>query len=1156
MIRSFRFIATLSFCAFASFFCTTSHGQTLLHYWNFNKLGIVDTFPKIPLLKADYSLIDTNKAYMLYTFIPGTTTTRMNQSWIDSLTPGTTVNAQQGAAAGTCLRARNPVDSALLWFYIPTTGYAQGVNFSFALESSSVKSGPEVLVFNYSIDSGLHWKTNNITVNGSNVDTLNTKPSVYQGSSFGLITVGLTDSTVHNNSKLVLSIGFKRDDTGAVTGTSGNVRLDNISITTIPLTPTITISRPSKLDTIISAAIDTIRYTTSGIVSRQKTYSYSLDSGATWNTIATDTGIVLSGGYGYVWTTVPTVINPNPKVIIRAVDSAGTTGYSSAFTVIPVPRTIVISHPGSDTLYSGKKDTILYKTTGIVSRKKSYFYSLDSGRTWNMIGYDTGIVIGGGVFGKVWTVPLVYDPSSRAIIAISDSAEVIGYSSLFTLLPFPMGTPPANLIHYWHFNQVNGVYNYTSAPPMSSDYSAVGKGGISFQLDPGTSPYSYPGIITDTFGTSQDAQLGYPGGQALKIENPSDSVQVLFYIPTTNHENIQVHYALQTSRTYRGPVIEQFDYSIDSGLTWRTTALKQTSDTIDIAPYAGGWGNITVDLSSDLLASDNPNLVFRLRFAGNNSSSLGYVAIDNFSVTGPVGQVTIPGVPTLVHYWNFNKLAGPYIHPNIPNIKADFSLLDTNKAYLEYYLLPGTSATWAFANNAGGAQVDNVASTDTTNLRQGAPSGTGLRCRNPVDSSELHWHIPSTGYSNLVITFATQSSSTTSGDSAQIYTYSVDGGTTWKPVATVNGAPGNTLDLTQGGLTGPYLANFGKVVITFGSDAAVNNNPNLIFRIVCKGNTSLLSGNNRYDDFTVDGSTGTSSVNPPPQPGLITSVALDGFTSATPVDTIYGGTVHTISYSTSGGVTPARNIEYTIDGVSWYPVANNVTTTSYSWKVPVIPLPATSRAYVRVIDGNGVEGTSPRFVILDSGKIRNITMAWHDILVGQTVPILWVVGGYVGPTVTIDISNDSGKTWTNVVSNDTFGYNDSYKWTAPMTPDSNFIVRLTFPTTGLVGYSKPFAVSLPPAGVSEPNATKNSLRLWPNPIAFSTTLKYSLPESGNVTLSLRDVTGREVETIPEGLQAAGDNQLKFDASQLPNGVYLLDLTSGSTVYRGRIVVLH
>jgi hypothetical protein len=242
---------------------------------------------------------------------------------------------------------------------------------------------------------------------------------------------------------------------------------------------------------------------------------------------------------------------------------------------------------------------------------------------------------------------------------------------------------------------------------------------------------------------------------------------------------------------------------------------------------------------------------------------------------------------TLIHYWNFNTLAGPYIHPNIPHIMPDYPSGDT--AYLEYYLLPGTPATWAIsgpdANNASGAQIDNVGG-DTTNARNGAAAGTGIRFRNPTDSAELHWHIPSTGFSNLVVKFATQTSSVASGDSVQDYSYSVDGGKTWDSTGmTVNGAPGHTLDLTQGGNAASIYLSFSPVTVTFGSATTINNNPNLIFRIIFKGNThpgfpvsgsNQVSGNNRFDNFTVDGTGST----PPPTAAIIHYWNLDNTPTA------------------------------------------------------------------------------------------------------------------------------------------------------------------------------------------------------------------------------------------------------------------------------------
>ncbi len=334
-------------------------------------------------------------------------------------------------------------------------------------------------------------------------------------------------------------------------------------------------------------------------------------------------------------------------------------------------------------------------------------------------------------------------------------------------------------------------------------------------------------------------------------------------------------------------------------------------------------------------------------------------AILAFGLAGFAEKANAQTTPTLIHYWNFNNLAGPYTHPNIPPIVADYTILTpADSAYLEYYLLPGTSASWAItgvdANNASGAQIDNVASTDTTNLRQGAISGLALRARNPTDSSELHWHIPSTGFTNLVVTFATESSSLASGDSAQVYSYSVDGGKTWDSTGmTVNGAPGHILDLTQGESASSVYLGFGPVVITFGSDLTVNNNPNLIFRIVFNGHThpnTPVSGNNRFDDFTLDG-----VGNAGPAPASISMIA------PAPGSIFVPGQKAAVAFKTFSTVGQVRTIQFSPDsGKTWVPAGSITGDTSTTLTVPNV---ATTKGLVRVTDSAGVTASIGPFII-------------------------------------------------------------------------------------------------------------------------------------------------------------------------------------------------
>ncbi|MFI5201907.1 MAG: T9SS type A sorting domain-containing protein, partial [Candidatus Kapaibacterium sp.] len=305
----------------------------------------------------------------------------------------------------------------------------------------------------------------------------------------------------------------------------------------------------------------------------------------------------------------------------------------------------------------------------------------------------------------------------------------------------------------------------------------------------------------------------------------------------------------------------------------------------------------------------------------------------------------------LIHYWNFNNLPALLKRP-VPPILADFTAghAPADSVYLEYYVLPGTSSGWATGNNGGG-QIDQTGGTDS-NARNGDVAGNGMRCRNPLDSAELRWHIPSTGFSNLVITFALQSSSTTSGDSAQIYSYSTDGGLTWKYTGiTVNGANTDTLDVEQGGATGPYESGtlFGLVHITL-TDPTVNNNAKLIFRITFLGNTHLLSGNNRFDNFTVDG---VGAAGPPPA----------SITMRTPVagSIFVPGQKTTISFTTFSKVGQVRTIQFSPDsGKTWVPVTQLTSDSSYTLTAPNV---ATTKGFISVTDSAGVTAKTGPFII-------------------------------------------------------------------------------------------------------------------------------------------------------------------------------------------------
>ena len=66
---------------------------------------------------------------------------------------------------------------------------------------------------------------------------------------------------------------------------------------------------------------------------------------------------------------------------------------------------------------------------------------------------------------------------------------------------------------------------------------------------------------------------------------------------------------------------------------------------------------------------------------------------------------------------------------------------------------------------------------------------------------------------------------------------------------------------------------------------------------------------------------------------------------------------------------------------------------------------------------------------------------------------------------------------------------------------------------------------------------------YPNPFNAQTTISYSLPESGPVTLTIYNLLGQKVATLFDGIQTAGEHKVVWDAQKQPSGVYFAKLVA-------------
>lgn len=80
---------------------------------------------------------------------------------------------------------------------------------------------------------------------------------------------------------------------------------------------------------------------------------------------------------------------------------------------------------------------------------------------------------------------------------------------------------------------------------------------------------------------------------------------------------------------------------------------------------------------------------------------------------------------------------------------------------------------------------------------------------------------------------------------------------------------------------------------------------------------------------------------------------------------------------------------------------------------------------------------------------------------------------------------------------------------------------------------------------------------FPNPFSNSTTIKYDVTNSGNVSIILFDTFGSEITTVVNQYQQAGEYFIQIDSEglNLSNGIYFYRMTSG-TISETKTMILN
>jgi len=93
---------------------------------------------------------------------------------------------------------------------------------------------------------------------------------------------------------------------------------------------------------------------------------------------------------------------------------------------------------------------------------------------------------------------------------------------------------------------------------------------------------------------------------------------------------------------------------------------------------------------------------------------------------------------------------------------------------------------------------------------------------------------------------------------------------------------------------------------------------------------------------------------------------------------------------------------------------------------------------------------------------------------------------------------------------------------------------------------------------SSTNAALDSeiqLSVFPNPTAEQIFVDYTLTENTEVSVSILNLVGKQVVSLSNETQGAGDHRLNADLSHLPNGSYFVKLKIGEEIGMHKILVL-
>jgi hypothetical protein len=78
---------------------------------------------------------------------------------------------------------------------------------------------------------------------------------------------------------------------------------------------------------------------------------------------------------------------------------------------------------------------------------------------------------------------------------------------------------------------------------------------------------------------------------------------------------------------------------------------------------------------------------------------------------------------------------------------------------------------------------------------------------------------------------------------------------------------------------------------------------------------------------------------------------------------------------------------------------------------------------------------------------------------------------------------------------------------------------------------------------------------FPNPFNPSTIIKYSVPKEGHVSLTVYDITGKEITQLVDSERQAGNYEVIWSAEKMSSGIYFYRIQAGGFVQTNKMILL-